>query len=272
MKNIGFIGYGSMNSMLIGGLLRTRKLSPDLLYISTRTPSKVQVLADRYPEIQVMDDNEYLVGECEVIIVGVKPLDVLPLIAEIRTRIRPGAHLISIAACVRIHELESVFGGMISRIIPSLCGEHIAGVTLCCHNDHVDHEHAGFVEDLFGSISRVIRVDEDQFETATDLMGCAPAIFSTMLNEFAKAGCRKSSLDPGTAYEMALKAFIGTGLLLGNMTPEEIIPRVATPGGITEEGLQILREGLPSLFDDLFSRTEEKNNLLIKMIREGNKY
>ncbi|MDD1723873.1 MAG: hypothetical protein LUQ07_01945 [Methanospirillum sp.] len=133
----------------------------------------------------------------------------------------------------------------------------------------VDRDHAMQAEDLFGSVSRVIRLDETLFEPATDLMGCAPAIYAAILDEFVQSGCRNSGIDENLAYEMALRTFTGTGLLLGHMTPDEIIPRVATPGGITEEGVLLLREGLPSLFDSLFRKTGEKNEILRDSIRKS---
>lgn len=269
MGKTGFIGFGSMNSMLIRGFLRTRRISPDRMVISTRTPSKAESLLKTYPDLRVGSDNERVARECTTIVLGVRPLEVLPLLKSISGYFTPGTHLISIAAGVRIFELERMYPGMITRIIPSLCSENLAGISLCCHNDRVDRDHAMEAEDLFGSVSRVIRLEETLFEPATDLMGCAPAIYAAILNEFAESGCRNSGLDKNLAYEIALRAFIGTGLLLGQMTPDEIIPRVATPGGITEEGVRLLREGLPSLFDSLFGKTGEKNEVLRDSIRKS---
>jgi pyrroline-5-carboxylate reductase len=42
------------------------------------------------------------------------------------------------------------------------------------------------------------------------------------------------------------------------MTLEEIIARVATRGGITEEGVHAFHEGLPQTFNDMFTRTLNK--------------
>jgi len=35
---------------------------------------------------------------------------------------------------------------------------------------------------------------------------------------------------------------------------------VATKGGITEEGIRVLREKLPEIFDEFFDRTIKKRN------------
>ncbi|MDD1723872.1 MAG: NAD(P)-binding domain-containing protein [Methanospirillum sp.] len=76
MEKTGFIGFGSMNSMLIRGFLRTRRLSPDKIVISTRTPSKAENLRKVYPDLRVDNDNERLARECTTIVLGVRPFDV----------------------------------------------------------------------------------------------------------------------------------------------------------------------------------------------------
>jgi pyrroline-5-carboxylate reductase len=50
------------------------------------------------------------------------------------------------------------------------------------------------------------------------------------------------------------------------MNFEEVINRVATKGGITEEGVKVLRAGLPEIFDELFQQTLNKRNKTAEMI------
>jgi pyrroline-5-carboxylate reductase len=60
---------------------------------------------------------------------------------------------------------------------------------------------------------------------------------------------------------MVLMTFLGTVRLLQGKKFgfDELITRVATKGGITEEGLKILDEHLPFVFDELLEATLNKH-------------
>jgi pyrroline-5-carboxylate reductase len=47
-------------------------------------------------------------------------------------------------------------------------------------------------------------------------------------------------------------------MLEKNFSFEQVVSRVATKGGITEEGTKVLHEQLPEVMDKLFERTLEK--------------
>jgi len=47
-----------------------------------------------------------------------------------------------------------------------------------------------------------------------------------------------------------------------NLTFEDIIEKVATKGGITEEGVKVLESYLPKIFDEVFEKTLEKRKLI----------
>ena len=50
----------------------------------------------------------------------------------------------------------------------------------------------------------------------------------------------------------------GDLMLQKDMTFEDVVKRVATPGGITEEGTNVVYEGFPETADLLFEKTLEK--------------
>jgi pyrroline-5-carboxylate reductase len=53
------------------------------------------------------------------------------------------------------------------------------------------------------------------------------------------------------------------------MSFSDMVRRVATKGGITEEGVKVLNDRLPSVFDDVFYKTLAKHDAVKKMIRQG---
>ncbi|PWR74684.1 pyrroline-5-carboxylate reductase dimerization domain-containing protein [Methanospirillum lacunae] len=269
MKSIGFIGYGQMNCMLVEGFLQTSALNPEDIIISTRTREKVNPLLERYPEIRIATCNSEVAEVADLIIIGVKPLEVTGILKEISGVRDNEIHIISLAACVSTDLLAQIHPGKITRILPSVCSTVGEGISLCYHHHRVTPDCARYVEELFTAISTVKLVKEELFEPAGDMMSCAPAFLSRFFLEFALAGSRHSTLTLNECLEMVVSTAFGTALMLQEgMEPEDLIRRVATPGGITEEGVKILERDLPAVFDRLFETTLSKYDLVKTRVSE----
>lgn len=270
MFELGIIGYGSMGSMLLNGFMSKGVITQDQVIVSNRTRSKLDGLKTRWPRVAIADSNPELARQSKIVLIAVKPHEIKPLLDEIAGSIGPDTHLVSITTGVMMKDMESMLPCKISKIIPSMTMEVCTGTSLVSHNDQVDSKDAGQIERLFGSISAIRRIDEKNFEVATELTSCGPGLFSAMVQEFAKAGMRHGTLSREEAEQMALSTIYGTSKLLyeKEMGTDELIARVATPGGITEEGVKILREDLPRTFDRLFDRSAEKREIVKAAIRE----
>lgn len=261
MAKIGFIGYGSMGSMIIEGFLSSKVLKPEKIIISTRTKSKLNEIKKEYPEIEITDSNVYLAGKCDKIFLFVGTSAVKEVIEEIKSELSEDSHITYIAAALTIKNIESIFPGKITKVIPSLTSEVKEGVSLICHNEKVTENDAEFINNLFNSISEVKTVKEENFEVGTNLTSCSPAFIAEIFMKFAEAGAKYSNLTENEANEMVIRTFYGTAKLLQekNMCFQDVISRVATKGGITEEGVKILENDLPDTFDELFKTTLAKN-------------
>lgn len=270
MTKIGFIGYGSMGSMIINGLLSKKVLNPDKIIISTRTKSKLNSLQKECPQIEITDNNQYLSSKCEKIFLFVGTSAVKEVIEDIIVNISENPHLIYIAAALTIENVENIFKGKITKIIPSLTSEVAEGISLICHNKKVTKNEAEFVNNLFNSISTVKIVKEEDFEVGSDLTSCAPAFIAKIFMEFAKKGAKNSSISQKEAEDMVIKTVYGTAKLLHdkNMSFEELISRVATKGGITEEGIKVLDNNLPPIFNELFKTTHKKHKIIKEELNE----
>jgi pyrroline-5-carboxylate reductase len=232
MYKLGVIGYGSMGSMLLSGFLKTGVLSEDQVIVSTRTRSKLNDVKNRLPGIAIADNNVAVAQQSKVVLLAVKPRDVKPVLDEILGSLPKDTHLVLISAGVTISDVERVFSGKISRVIPIMAMEMREGVALACHNDRVEEADAENIEKWFGSISTVKRIEESNFEVAGDLTSCAPGLLSAIAQEFMRAGLRHGSLTKGEAERMVIASFHGTAKLIAEkgMDFDEMISRVATTG------------------------------------------
>jgi pyrroline-5-carboxylate reductase len=258
---IGFIGYGSMGRMIINGLLDAGAIDINNIIISTRSKEKLNGLKLQYPQIEILEDNISLSEKSDKIFLFVNTGEIKNVIDEIKDHVSKDMHIIHISAGLSMEILETVFQGKITRVIPSLTSEVGEGVSLICHNQKVTIPEKKFVEYLFEYISKVKVISENDFEIASDLTSCAPAFIAQIMMLFANAGSDKSGFSKKEAEDMIIQTLYGTAKLLAEkeMSFEEIISRVATKGGITEEGIKVLEKELPSVFHDLFEKTLDKH-------------
>lgn len=271
MKKAGFIGYGSMGSMLVTGFIKTGALAPDDIIVSTRTKSKLDPVMETWPQLTVARDNKEAAEQAQYLFVCVEPAEVKEILTEIRDALHAGSIIVSIAGSVSMKNIENVTGGKVIRLIPSLTSEVNEGISLVDYNALISPEEAACFEALMGRLGAVKRIPENEFGLATVLTSCGPGLFAAMLAELTSAALRQgSTLDGEDVRDMVMRTFYGTAkvLLDKNMGFDEMVQRVATRGGITEEGAKALRAGLPETFDQMFEATLAKRDKACRQIDE----
>jgi pyrroline-5-carboxylate reductase len=261
MKTVGLIGFGSMGGTLVNAWLAAKALEPGQVLIATRTVSKVGALQKAYPGLQVTADNAAVAQGSDVLIVGVKTGEVKALLEALQGHLRAQTHLVTMSAGLLLKNLESLFPGAITKTIPTLLAEVGHGVTLVHHNQKVSAGNKAWLESVFSTIGQVREVPEDQFDIGSNLTSCAPAFWASLFQEQVAAALRCSRFTPEAAAGLVLETVLGTVLLLQKqgMDFQALMTRVATPGGMSEEGLKVLRNEMPGVFDQLLQATLDKN-------------
>ncbi len=261
---IGLIGYGSMGSMLAKGMLNNGIVLPRNFLIATRSQEKIKLINEQYPEVQVLSNAE-VAKQADVLFVCVKPFDMKDVLFELKEFLREDCHLISIAGGVTIANLEKIIPHRkITKLIPSLTSEVNEGVSLVCHNENVGEQDKAIVQQLLQSFSLVKTIKENDFEIATDLTSCMPGFIAAIFSEFVEASLKYSTLTREESTEMVIKTLYGTAKFLSenNIGFADTLARVATKGGITEEGAKVLQHKLPEVFKATIEATLVKNEMV----------
>ncbi len=261
-NKVGFIGLGSMGSMLVKGFLSKNALDEQDIFISTYTKSKLNDYKKIYPRINTANDNSDLASHCNYIFICVKPLQVKSILNEIKNNIVENTHIITITGCVTLENISTVHDGMVSKVLPTVLSEIKTGVSLVCHNKKVSNANKAFIENLFKSIGKIKIISESDFELGGDLTSCAPGLFAAMFSEYIKsAKNHQSNFSEQDMVDMVIETLYGTAKMLRDydMSFDEIIDRVARKGGITEEGIKLLRNNLPKTFGEVFNATLNKH-------------
>jgi len=256
----GFIGTGSMGSILIESLIRSGALLPQQIVASNRTASKAERLAQLHPGLQAANTNVDVARQCSVIFLCIKPAEFKNVIDEIKDHTTASQIAVSITSPVLIRHLEDRLPCKIAKIIPSITNFVKCGPTICMYGSRLSDDEIEQLESLLARFSRPIRVSEQYTRITSDISSCGPALFANLLQSFIAAAVQETGIPEDQATILACEMLLGTGKLLtaGGFSPESLQQRVAVPGGITAEGLKLMDEELHGIFNRLFRITHAK--------------
>lgn len=266
-RSVGCIGYGSMGSMLLRCFTDSNMMQESDLFIATRTKEKLAKVDNK---VIICNSNIELVNQCDLIFLCVKPYDVRNLLVEIKDYLTIDKHLVSIAGSVSIENIQKIFKGKISRVLPTFNSEIKEGVTLVCHNSNVLAEDKNVLECLLSEIGSVKNIPEEEFELLADLTSCAPGLIAAIFKEYCEAIIKRSKLERKEIVDMFVKTLYGTSKLFYEFDCnfDYVIARVATKGGATDAGVKVLKKKLPVVLKGMVECTLEKQYSRKKTIEE----
>jgi pyrroline-5-carboxylate reductase len=208
---IGFIGYGSMGSMLLKNFITVCRVHPADIIISTRTRSKLDIVKSTWDGIHIAQDNCDAAQKARYVFLCVKPLEVKSVLEEIKDCITRETHIISLAGPVRLHNIEMLANVQVSKLTPTLTSEVCEGVSLLCHGSKVTLENAAFIENLLQQISHVKILHEGDFELAAEITSCGPGLLAALFQEFVHSAERHTrSISREDLEEMLMRTLFGT--------------------------------------------------------------
>jgi len=264
MDCLGVIGYGQMGSMLVNGFLTSGVLQIDEVVVSSKSRKSLEACAAAWPGIGIAATNAELARRCRTVIIAVRPQEIMTVLREIVPVMDGDEHIVSLAAGVGLADLEAAFTGSVTRVVPTVTSAVGQGTTLICHGRQIGMNDALRVEGIFSSIGDVMLVEEDELAAATLLSSCGPGLLAAIIEELAGATARASGLSPDQTLVLATGMVTATAAYLRETgeAPPDLIRRVATGGGITEVGVQELRQRLPGVFDEVFAAMLERHDVM----------
>jgi len=232
---VSIIGAGAIGSAVARGLIESRIV--DYVIASRRHVEKIRDLEKI--GVKVTSDNKRAAREADIIIICVKPKDVEKVLKEIRDEVK-GKLVISMAAAVSLSFLKKIVPeAKFVRVMPNLAILVRDSFSAYSADKDVSNKEKTEVEKILKALGRCVEIDEGMMDVITALSGCAPGYFSFIMKAIVES-CIKEGLPEDIALIASAQSMIGTGRLIleGEMSISEIIKRVATPGGVTEEELR----------------------------------
>lgn len=241
MTRIAFIGGDNMARSLIGGLLRTGWAASAITVSEPREEAR-QDLQSEFG-IAACAESRLAADHADVLLLAVKPQVMRSVRAELcdgLQRHRP--LLISIAAGVRIDQLERWFGDDLSivRCMPNMPALIGFGATGLCANHRASTAQRMQAQHILSTAGLTCRVEEEaQMDTITALSGSGPAYFLAFVEALVAAAVAQG-LPLDIARKLCAQTCLGAGHMLvdGSETASELRQRVTSPKGTTQAALE----------------------------------
>jgi pyrroline-5-carboxylate reductase len=240
MTTIAVLGAGKIGESLLSGLLHAGHAPAELLF-TERHPQRAAELAKQYGIENV--EVSSAAGRADVMVVAVKPQDIDPLLDEMGPVMSPDKLVVSLCAGLPTKLFESRLpeGTPVVRVMPNtpmLVGEAMSAVS---GGSYARASHMELVENLLGSVGKVVRVPESQQDAVTALSGSGPAYFFYLVEAMIDAGILLG-IPRATAAELIVQSAVGAAAMLRDGEGHPVILReaVTSPAGTTIAGIREL--------------------------------
>lgn len=231
MHSLGILGVGALTETIVRGLRRSGFDGP--IRLSPRNAERAQVLAAELA-CEVMPDNQAVVDNADILLLGVRPDAVAPLAAEIR--VKPGQRLLSLVAGLHLQTLQATFAEAECVRVMLSCAAQLNQTTVVVYPPDPTTQ---ALLDPLGSM--VVMKDEADFELAT-VAACMNGWFYFLLHDL-----QHWLVDKGLPADQARTLVLGNlqdCLASARANPEQTLKAmgeaIATPGTFTAAGLDVL--------------------------------
>lgn len=238
---LGFIGAGEMGSSIIRGILKTG-WKPEDICASVRTADSAQRLTSSLG-IAAYTDNARVIREAQWLFLAVKPAQMPDVLAQIAASGAPAKVLISMALGWSVEKIqEKLPAWPVIRIMPNTPLALGEGVTLFHFACEVPDRDRREVMALFEGMGKVFEISLSVFDAATAVSGSGPAFVYAFIDALAQAGVAQG-MDEKQATSLAVQTVIGAAKMVEKegVAPAELARKVATPGGCTAAGMDVLQ-------------------------------
>ena len=238
-KRIGFIGCGNMAVAMIGGMIKSKIVTPEQFIVSNRGLEKLMRVKEMY-QVETTQDNKEVARVADVLFLAVKPNQYQTVIDEIKEEMNKETIVVSIAAGQSIATIEKAFGFEVKLIrsmpnTPALVQE---GMSALIPNVFVSEVELFQVRELFNSFGKSELISEDLMDSFIAVSGSSPAYVYLFIEAMADAAVLQG-IPREQAYRFAAQAVLGAAkmVLESGAHPGALKDAVCSPGGTTIEAV-----------------------------------
>ena len=241
-KKVAVIGGGKMGGIIAEGLITQKIVPAKNITIADIDAKRLDFLRTSM-KTNITQDNEKAVKNADIIILAVKPQNMIVTLLGIRPVINKSKTVISIAAGITTKLIGKHLnqGVRIVRVMPNtpaLVGEGAAAVAPGRFARAAD---VNITRAIFNAVGISVEVKEKMMDAVTGLSGSGPAYFFLIIEALIEAGFQ-SGLPRKLAKQLAAQTMLGAARLCmeSDKEPAQLREMVTSPNGTTFEGLKVM--------------------------------
>jgi pyrroline-5-carboxylate reductase len=242
---VAILGAGKMGGILLQAFLKNNLLAPEQIVATVQHAERALALSAQFG-VEVTTDNAAAAANADVILLGVKPIQVPALIEQIKDELVGDKLVLSFAASVKTGAIEASAGRDLAviRAMPNTPAMLAAGITALCAGKFVSEAQMAVAQRIFQTVGRTVVVDEKHMDAVTGLSGSGPAFLYIIIEALAEAGVNVG-LPRDVATLLAAQTTYGSArmVLETGYHPALLKDAVTTPAGCTVDGILELEEG-----------------------------
>ena len=225
---LGFFGAGKMAEGILAAAACQPGFDPQTVLMAEKVPARAKEIA----------------RAARVIFLAVRPQDLAALAADVKPFLTAKTLVVSIAAGKSLATLRKLLGRDVRlvRVMPNLALRAREGMCAICPAKNATPADVKRVAKILNGAGRTVVLPEKCFDAVTALSGSGPAFFAFREQAMAAGGV-KLGLPADAARLLAEQTMLGTAAYLrqSGADLETFISGVATPGGTTAAGMDVLR-------------------------------
>jgi pyrroline-5-carboxylate reductase len=241
MYEAGFIGVGNMGEALARGLAAS--IGGERLTLLDVEATRVRHVADALGAV-VAGSVAELAASARVIVVAVKPPQVLETLQALAPHLVGGQTVLSVAAGVPLAAMTRALGSepraTVVRAMPNTPCLVGRGVSALAAASDAPEASLLAAERILAGVGLALRVPEDQLDAVTALSGSGPAYVFRFLEGLVD-GAVALGLEPRLARLLAVETVAGAAALAAASTDTlgVLRERVTSKGGTTAAALSV---------------------------------
>ena len=243
--NIAFIGGGNMGEAMLAAILDKGLSRPQAISVSDTSEARRQYLEQKYG-VAVMSSNQQAVDKGDVVVLAIKPQNLVEVMAELNGQLTQKQLVLSIIAGARIDTLcLGLSHNCVVRAMPNTPAQIGEGMSVWTANPGVTELQKGWVGSILGAMGKEIYVDDEKYiDMATAVSGSGPAYVFLFMESLVDAAVH-IGLSREVAQELVLETMLGSARFAqkSDKMLAELRRMVTSPGGTTAEALLQLEKG-----------------------------
>jgi pyrroline-5-carboxylate reductase len=235
VSRVGVVGTGVIGEALLVSLERFGIPAESILIAEKRDDRRIELLQKyRVSELTLVDS-------VDVVLLAVKPQDVIATIKVWGEFTDSSPLVVSFAAGIKTSAIEQVIGkrARVIRVMPNTpmtLGRGMSAISLGAHATQEDHD---WVNRFLNTTGEVISVSEELQDAVTATSGSGPAYFFAF-TEAVVAAAKKLGLSEAEAMTLAKETLIGAALMVERSGKDlkTLRENVTSPNGTTAAALK----------------------------------